>query len=201
MPLGSIMALIKGYGGLQCSGEGGGGTQWRGWLKHCATKRKVAGLISDGVIGIFHWHNPSGRTMALGSTQLLKQLSARNIFWLCVGLRTLPPYLCRLEIYKSESLNLLEHSRQVQICTGLLYFFTLFWEGSVYFVLYLNEVCNCCSSQISHKTRQETIRKRDVYIYIYIYIYTYIYIRVVQIALERGCLSSQERKYGGRPLF
>jgi len=27
------------------------------------------------------------------------------------------------------------------------------------------------------------------------------YIRVVQIALERGCLSSQERKCGGRPLF
>jgi hypothetical protein len=23
----------------------------------------------------FHWHNPSGRTMALGSTQLLKEMS------------------------------------------------------------------------------------------------------------------------------
>jgi hypothetical protein len=38
------------------------------WLRHCATNRKVAGSIPDGVIGIFHWHNPSGRTMALGST-------------------------------------------------------------------------------------------------------------------------------------
>ena len=27
--------------------------------------RKVAGSIPDGVIRIFHWHNPSGRTMAL----------------------------------------------------------------------------------------------------------------------------------------
>jgi hypothetical protein len=28
------------------------------------------GSIPDGVIGIFHWRNPSGgRTMALGSTQ------------------------------------------------------------------------------------------------------------------------------------
>ena len=32
---------------------------------HCATSRKVAGSISDGVIGILHWHNPSACTMAL----------------------------------------------------------------------------------------------------------------------------------------
>jgi hypothetical protein len=38
------------------------------WLKHCTTNRKVAGSIPDGVVGIFHWHNPSGRIMALGST-------------------------------------------------------------------------------------------------------------------------------------
>jgi hypothetical protein len=24
------------------------------WLRHCATNRQVAGLIPDGVIGIFH---------------------------------------------------------------------------------------------------------------------------------------------------
>jgi hypothetical protein len=24
------------------------------WLRHCATNRKVAGSIPDGVIGIFH---------------------------------------------------------------------------------------------------------------------------------------------------
>ena len=45
-----------------------GGTRWRSWLRHCAKSRKVAGSIPDGVIGIFHWRNPSGRTMALGST-------------------------------------------------------------------------------------------------------------------------------------
>jgi hypothetical protein len=38
------------------------GTRWRSWLRHYATSRKVAGLIPDGVIGIFHWHNPSGPT-------------------------------------------------------------------------------------------------------------------------------------------
>jgi hypothetical protein len=35
----------------------------------------------SGVIGIFHWHNPSGRTMALGSTQPLTEMSTRNISW------------------------------------------------------------------------------------------------------------------------
>jgi len=28
--------------------------QWRSWLRHCATSRKVAGSIPDGVTGIFH---------------------------------------------------------------------------------------------------------------------------------------------------
>jgi hypothetical protein len=37
--------------------------------------RKVAGSIPDGVIGIFHSHNPADRTMALGSTQPLTELS------------------------------------------------------------------------------------------------------------------------------
>jgi hypothetical protein len=36
------------------------------WIRYCATNRKVAGSIPDGAIGIFHWHNPSDRTMALG---------------------------------------------------------------------------------------------------------------------------------------
>jgi hypothetical protein len=56
-----------------------GGT--RSWLRHCATSRKVAGSIPDGFIGIFYWHNPSGRAMALGLTQPLTEMSTRNISW------------------------------------------------------------------------------------------------------------------------
>jgi len=44
-------------------------------LRHCATSRKVAGSIFDGVIGIFHSHNPSVRTIALGLTQPLTEVS------------------------------------------------------------------------------------------------------------------------------
>jgi hypothetical protein len=57
------------------------GTRWRIWLRHCATRWKVAGSIPDGVIGIFRWHNPFGRTMVLGSTQPLTEMSTRNISW------------------------------------------------------------------------------------------------------------------------
>ena len=43
-----------------------GGTWFRSWMRQCTASRKDAGSILDGVIGIFHWHNSSGRTRALG---------------------------------------------------------------------------------------------------------------------------------------
>jgi hypothetical protein len=48
---------------------------------HCSTSRKVAGSIPDGFIGIFHWHNVSGRNMVLRLTQPLTERSTRNISW------------------------------------------------------------------------------------------------------------------------
>jgi len=30
------------------------GTQWRSWVRYCATSRKFMGWIPDGVIGVFH---------------------------------------------------------------------------------------------------------------------------------------------------
>ena len=47
------------------------------WLRCCATNRKVAGSIPDDVIGIFH----SDRTMVLGSTQPVTEISTRRISW------------------------------------------------------------------------------------------------------------------------
>ena len=91
-------------------------------LRHCATRRKVAGPIPDCVIGIFHWHNPSGCTMVLGLTQPLTKMSTRNISW---GWRrpvrradNLTTFMCRLP-WKSEILNLLEPSGPVQACNGV----------------------------------------------------------------------------------
>jgi hypothetical protein len=67
------------------------GTAVAQWLRYCATNWKVAGSVPDGVIGIFY----SDRTMALGSTEPLTEISTRSISCgkggRCVGLTTLPP--------------------------------------------------------------------------------------------------------------
>jgi hypothetical protein len=102
----------------------GGDTQCRSWLRHCATSRKVADSIPESVTGIFHWHNPFDRIMALGLSQLLTEVSTRNNSWgkdgRCVGLTTLPNLICRLysNLGASTSWNPQGLSRPV---VGLLY--------------------------------------------------------------------------------
>ena len=53
------------------------------------------GAAGSMPIGILHWLNPSGRTMALGATQLTAEMRTRGVLWgtggRCVGLKTLPP--------------------------------------------------------------------------------------------------------------
>jgi hypothetical protein len=48
------------------------------WFTLYSTSRKVAGWIPDA-IGFFNWPNPSSRTMVLGSTQPLTEMSTRNL--------------------------------------------------------------------------------------------------------------------------
>ena len=67
--------------GILLDAQLGWGSAVAQWLRRCATNREVAGSIPDGVIGIFHWHNLSYRTMALGSTQPLTEMSTRSISW------------------------------------------------------------------------------------------------------------------------
>jgi hypothetical protein len=50
-------------------------------LRYCATNQKVAGSIPDGVMEFFIDINTSDRTMALGSTQLLTEVSTGSISW------------------------------------------------------------------------------------------------------------------------
>ena len=47
-------------------------TRWSSWTRHCVTSRKAAGSNLDGN---FYWRNHSSRTLALGSTQPLTELS------------------------------------------------------------------------------------------------------------------------------
>jgi hypothetical protein len=75
--------------------------------EYCATSRRVAGSVPNGIIGIFIWHKSSSRTMTLRSTQTLTETSTRNnISWGTI-------------IMKSGSLILLEISRPVQTYTGI----------------------------------------------------------------------------------
>jgi hypothetical protein len=61
-------ALSEGVRG----GAGGWGT---------ATKsRKFAGLIPHGVTGIFQWRNASDRTLTLGLSQPLTEMSTKNLY-------------------------------------------------------------------------------------------------------------------------
>jgi len=50
-------------------------------VKVLCYNRKVAGSITAGVSGFFIDINPSDRTMALGSTQPVTEMSTRSISW------------------------------------------------------------------------------------------------------------------------
>jgi hypothetical protein len=87
------------------------------WLRHCATNRKVAGSILDGV-RIFHWHNPSGPGVDSASN--------RNEYQECfLGVKAAgaqgwqPCHLHVPIVMKSGSLNLLEPSGPVKACNGI----------------------------------------------------------------------------------
>jgi hypothetical protein len=91
-------------------------------LRHCLTSCKVVGSIRDGVIVIFHRHNPNVRTMILGLTQPpnrneYQESSLGGKGGRCVGLTNLP-HSCAscLEIW---GLILLEPSGPVQACNGI----------------------------------------------------------------------------------
>jgi len=99
-----------------------GVTRWRSCLRHWATSWKVAGSIADGVIGIFYWHEPSGRTMTLVSSEPLTEMSTRNISWgvkAAGGYDWQPYHLYVLNVLTYLSLNLLETSESVQTCNGI----------------------------------------------------------------------------------
>jgi len=103
-------------------------------------KLEGRGFSSNGVIEIFHWHNPYCRTIAQGSTHPLTEMSTRNISWggkgsQCVGLTTLSPSCADcLEIWEPQPPGT---SGPVQACTGFAFpTHRLCW--SVPFVHYLH---------------------------------------------------------------
>ena len=99
--------------------------QWRSWLRHCAPSRQVAVSIPDGIIGIFHWHNPTSRTMALGSTHPLTEMITSNllgVMWPVPKAKNLTTFTCRLSwnLVTSTSWNPIGLSRPVMELLYLL---------------------------------------------------------------------------------
>jgi hypothetical protein len=73
------------------------GTRCRTWFRRYATSQKVADSIPGSFIGFFSWPNPSSRTMALGFTHPLTEISTRNLsLGVKHGLTTSAPSVSRL---------------------------------------------------------------------------------------------------------
>ena len=90
-------------------------------LRH---KRKVRGSTPDSVTRIFHWHNPSGRTMTLSSTRRTTGMSTRNTSWVLKAAGTKDWQYYHLHLGPSTSWNPHGVSRPVQ---GLLYLYMASW--------------------------------------------------------------------------
>ena len=78
--------------------------------------RGDTGSILDGVFAIFDWNNPFVRTMELGSTDTLTEMSTRNISW-----RVKAAGVWRWQTYHLyvPIVNLLEPLGSVQACTEI----------------------------------------------------------------------------------
>jgi hypothetical protein len=102
------------------------GTLWRSWFMHWATSRKVAGLIPEWVTGILQCLKSFGRTMDLGSTQLVTEMITSGISW---GLRwpvrtayILATFICILS-RNFVRFKILKPERPVQACNGDVYLY------------------------------------------------------------------------------
>jgi len=87
-----------------------------------ATSRKVAGSIPCYVTEVSNWLNPSGRPLALESTQPLTETNIRGVSWgaKTAGVYSWQPYQLHVSIVLIiDSLKLLELSGPVQPCTGI----------------------------------------------------------------------------------
>jgi len=89
-----------------------------------ASVNRATTHFADGVIGISHCYNPSGRTMALGSTQPVNKNECQEYFLAgkggrCVWLTTVPPSIRdRHEIWEPQP------SGTLRSCPGIALPFT-----------------------------------------------------------------------------
>ena len=92
-----------------------GGTGWRNWLRHCATSRRVAGSIRDGVTGIFRLRNPSDHSgPEVDSRECQEHFSWKVKAASAYGWQSY--HLHMPTVLKTRTLNLLEPLGPLQAC-------------------------------------------------------------------------------------
>ena len=98
------------------------GTRWRSWLRHCATSRKVAVSIPDGVIGIFHLHHSFRPSYGpwVDSASNRNEYQEYFLGVKAAGAQGWQSYRLHVPmVLKSGNLSLLEHSGPVEACNGI----------------------------------------------------------------------------------
>jgi hypothetical protein len=125
------------------------GTAVAQWLRYCATNRKVAGSIPDGVIGNFYWHKSFWSHYGPGVHSFSNRNEYQEYFLggkcgRCVRLTTLPPS-CAV-VMKSGKHNFLEPSGPLQTCNGTAF---LLWVQS--FILLMPKYVVSDLARLRHK--------------------------------------------------
>jgi len=115
----SALFMPMWFSSINCNNVNQGGAVGWGTVLQTGRSRVRFSMVS---LKIFRWHNPSGRTMALGLTQPLTEMSSRNISWgvKAAGAKGWQRYYLHVPtVLKSGSLNLLQPRGPVQTCTGI----------------------------------------------------------------------------------
>ena len=127
---------------------------------------KVAGSVPESIFGFFRWHNPSVRTMTLGSTQPLTEISTRNISWRvkAAGAYSWQPYHLHVPtVLKYGNPNLVEPSGPVQTCRGTAFPLPLLYNGTQRYIYARSTYSVSHPKQENHesKTNQLTSIKEN----------------------------------------
>jgi hypothetical protein len=132
-------------------------------LRHCAIRKRVASSISDEVIGVFNWSNPSSRITALRWIQPLNEMSTRIFMEVKnnrhVSLKTSTPSVSRL------SSNVWDPRRLISLLASTACYrdsFTFTLEQTDWWKMYIIACCDRKEAYIGQWGGQFYIRCEQI---------------------------------------